>query len=266
VDVRRKLLRRGESLPPNLEISTNTDIEEDFKRAGHLIYRGSSSVIYGVLAGLKPFYVSKPEEIDSDPLYELQSWRERVESVEELIQRFHADQKRSIADLTEEWSRARGYCASYVQPVQESAIDEMLEYTNSCAKMAIGGHTMPDICEENALRFTEILRKRLGENLHAVVLYGSVARGTAHAGSDVDLLVVTDAESAFDLVGEAAYEVDFATQFRTFLTPIEFSREQLEHCLSAGDPFAERVLEEGKVLYDDGTLKELHDRIVAARA
>lgn len=124
---------------------------------------------------------------------------------------------------------------------------------------------MLGIRERNARRFTELLRNRLGENLHAVVLYGSVARGTARADSDVDLLIVTDAELAFDVAGDIAYEIDFDTQFRTFLAPIQLSLEQLEKCLSVGDPFSEQVLKEGKVLYDDGSVKRLYDRIAATR-
>ena len=125
---------------------------------------------------------------------------------------------------------------------------------------------MENIYESNARRFTDVLRNRLGERLHAVVLYGSVARGTASADSDVDLLVLMDGETASDLSGDVAYDIDFATQFRTFLTPIEFSVEQFAHCLSIGDPFCDRVLEEGKILYDDGTLKGLSERIAATRA
>ena len=68
------------------------------------------------------------------------------------------------------------------------------------------------------------------------------------------------------MAGDIAYEIDFANHFSMFLTPIQFSLEQVERCASARDPFLARVLQEGKVLYDDGTLKKLHDRIVAARA
>ena len=125
---------------------------------------------------------------------------------------------------------------------------------------------MPNIHETNARRFTDALKKRIGAKLRAVLLYGSVARGDFHTDSDVDLLVVTTPPPALKLIDEVAYDIDFSSQFTTFLTPIELSLEQIEDCIRNRDPFLERVIEEGKVLYDDGTIKDIHDRIVAPRA
>ena len=58
--------------------------------------------------------------------------------------------------------------------------------------------------------FTSRLRHALGDDLQAVWLYGSRARGEAHAESDVDLLVIADGgrgrhqRIAWDLSEEAA--------------------------------------------------------------
>lgn len=41
-----------------------------------------------------------------------------------------------------------------------------------------------------AQRYAEIAEEVLGENLTSVVLYGSVARGEASPGSDIDLLII----------------------------------------------------------------------------
>ena len=124
---------------------------------------------------------------------------------------------------------------------------------------------MTNLHARTALRFTDELKKRLGEDLHSVVLYGSVARGESRSDSDIDLLVVTS-KYAGSLIDKIAYEIDFAGQFTTFLTPIELSPKQIEDCLSIGDPFLERVLDEGKLLHDDGTFKNFHDRIITSRA
>lgn len=64
-------------------------------------------------------------------------------------------------------------------------------------------------------RFVAALQSELGEDLRAVWLYGSRARGDrAHPDSDVDLLVIADggherhARRAMDLSADAAYAED----------------------------------------------------------
>ena len=46
------------------------------------------------------------------------------------------------------------------------------------------------ILRDLAVEYTGSLRQHLGDSLWAVVLYGSVARGEAAPGSDIDLLIV----------------------------------------------------------------------------
>jgi hypothetical protein len=64
----------------NIEVSARPSIEEDFARSSALLYRGSSSVLYGVLQGLKPVYLKAAGHHDMDPLFELTAWREHAES------------------------------------------------------------------------------------------------------------------------------------------------------------------------------------------
>ena len=68
-------------------VSQSHDIEDDFKRSGYLLYRGSSTVIYAILAGLKPFYVHVHGEVEIDPIYTLEAWKEKVECVEDLLKK-----------------------------------------------------------------------------------------------------------------------------------------------------------------------------------
>jgi len=126
---------------------------------------------------------------------------------------------------------------------------------------------LAEIYEAAAERFAAQLHEWLGSAVQAVVLYGSTARGTAHAESDVDLLVVADdvtrgQKAASDL----AYEINLEHEFRTLLTPIVFSAEQIQRYLEAGDPFLPHVLEEGKPLHDDGTFAGLCRSFAGTRA
>jgi uncharacterized protein len=52
--------------------------------------------------------------------------------------------------------------------------------------------TTPEV-REAIERFRESVRSRFGGRLRQITLFGSQARGDAHADSDVDLLVVVDA-------------------------------------------------------------------------
>jgi predicted nucleotidyltransferase len=47
-----------------------------------------------------------------------------------------------------------------------------------------------DKLKDLAQSYTRLLREHLGERLVSVALFGSVARGTAHARSDIDLFLV----------------------------------------------------------------------------
>lgn len=112
---------------PNVEVSKNEKIDDDFEQAGYLLYRGSSTVLYAILAGLKPFYVIRESELNTDPLYSLDCWRERIDSVETFEMRYRSLNASDSSALLSDWQCARDFCDRYVKPVQTEALDEMLE-------------------------------------------------------------------------------------------------------------------------------------------
>ena len=69
--------------PPNLEFSKRT-LREDFRRSRWALYRGSGTAVQAVLAGLKPFYFSRPGELNFDPLHQVRSWRETVQTKDQF--------------------------------------------------------------------------------------------------------------------------------------------------------------------------------------
>ncbi len=121
-------------MPDNVEVSRGKAIEDEFARAAYLLYRGSSTVIYAVLAGLKPFYIVRPDEIDLDPLYELAEWREHIDSVDALILRYRSHRAEPSRKSVTEWQRARDYCDRYVQPIRKDTIDQMIELAGEISK------------------------------------------------------------------------------------------------------------------------------------
>jgi len=99
------------------------------------------------------------------------------------------------------------------------------------------------------LRELEAFASRLGAELDvgAVYLFGSLARGDQHEGSDIDLLVIGRFPGrAFEAIGEVMRRTDLPVE------PVVVSPETLERRLRDGHPFFTRVMEEGVRLYPVG--------------
>jgi len=101
-----------------------------------------------------------------------------------------------------------------------------------------------------AKEFTEQILKELGGRVCKVVLFGSVAKGTADADSDIDVLVVVDsvAEDVRRVVAGASFQAGLR-----YNESIEYMLMDLEEYRSRGpdDPFVYEVERWGRVLYED---------------
>lgn len=120
----REFLEISVDALPNIEISTRP-IEEDLARASALLYRGSSSVLYGVLGGLKPLYLHDPSRADVDALYALPGWRERIGTVDDLCSALERYAGCPGADAEAQWRPARDWVDAYVQPVDGSSLERL---------------------------------------------------------------------------------------------------------------------------------------------
>jgi hypothetical protein len=112
---------------PNIELSDYHTIGADFSRSSVLLYRGSSSVLYAVLHGIKPIYLHDDGSPDIDPLFEVTGWREVVSSprgMSEALQRYAREQD---PNLTEAWRSLAEYVKTYAMPVDETSIDRFLD-------------------------------------------------------------------------------------------------------------------------------------------
>lgn len=112
---------------PNVEISRSESIAADFDRSSVVLYRGSSSVFYAVLRGLKPIYLHQRGFVDIDPLFELTDWKARVTNAEELetlLQEYAAKDSHAVSET---WRSAFGYVNNYTVRVDEGAIDRLAE-------------------------------------------------------------------------------------------------------------------------------------------
>ncbi len=114
---------------PNVVISDRDSIADDFRRASAILYRGSSTVFFGILHGLLPVCLKTDSMWGSDPLYALDSWRRRCTSTEGFVREMARYESRSPGDLEAEWRGAVRYIRNYVMPVGEESIDRFSEAT-----------------------------------------------------------------------------------------------------------------------------------------
>jgi hypothetical protein len=111
---------------PNVIASEKKDIQEDFTRASIVLYRGSSAVLYAVLAGLFPIYLHTEQKFDSDPLYTLASWRGFCTTPEQFVELLGRYENAPAAEREAEWRGASSYVSRYTVPVTEQSIRDFL--------------------------------------------------------------------------------------------------------------------------------------------
>lgn len=115
-----------------------------------------------------------------------------------------------------------------------------------------------------AEEFAQRVMSALGDQVDSIVLYGSVAKKQARRSSDVDVLVVGTGPQVRRRVLDIAYTVMESSSFETFVSVVYLSQDELQGLVRLGSPFIANVLEEGTVLYDDGTFSRIRGKAVAA--
>lgn len=111
----------------NIILSEGRSLEEDCARSSGLLYRGSSTVMYAILQGLRPIYLRVDALRDRDPVYGLTAWRQRCEMPEEFERLVRQDEHGSRASRSAEWDAAARYVRSYTEPVTDERIAALIE-------------------------------------------------------------------------------------------------------------------------------------------
>jgi predicted nucleotidyltransferase len=110
---------------------------------------------------------------------------------------------------------------------------------------------------ETVRRFASRLRHALGNDLRALWLYGSRARGEAHAESDVDLLVIADGgrERYQQIAWELSEEAAIASGESPFLYSVQVhDREWLRRRREIESFFIQEV-DRDKLVLEGGALE-----------
>ena len=98
------------------------------------------------------------------------------------------------------------------------------------------------------------------DEIHAVVLYGSVARGEATTESDVDVLVLANSalEARIDIHNLSS---DIDLDNGVFPQLVLMSTKEFEDQVNMRSWFSMNLVREGVVLYDDGAFGGIRQRV-----
>jgi predicted nucleotidyltransferase len=81
-----------------------------------------------------------------------------------------------------------------------------------------------------------------------VILFGSLAEGQIHQGTDIDLFIIKS--DVPELGVDRIRQLDSLIKYKLATDFIVYRPHELEHRLELGDPFVKSILEQGKVLYE----------------
>lgn len=104
--------------------------------------------------------------------------------------------------------------------------------------------------EEAAERYAEELYSDSGleDQIKSVLLFGSVARGTAGSNSDIDILVLADEDSSVEKIKNKARNRAQKAQLEFEIVPVVESVKEFRNNLAHGKRFENNVKKDGIVL------------------
>lgn len=81
-----------------------------------------------------------------------------------------------------------------------------------------------------------------------VILFGSLAKGSPGAGTDIDLFIIK--EDIPNLGVDRIRELERLIKYRLATDFIIYKPDEVEQRLKMGDPFIKGIFKEGKVIYE----------------
>jgi len=149
---------------------------------------------------------------------------------------------------------------------------------------AVKGKPLSYILWPDELLAVEEFRRRILAELPGrvkdIILFGSKARGDAHSGSDIDLLVIVDRRTpeVEDLISDIT--ADTLLEKRIDISALDFTGDEIAEWAAIGTPLMRNVADEGIVLKGEpivvgegdpaevaqGFIESAHGRLRSARA
>ena len=109
---------------------------------------------------------------------------------------------------------------------------------------------MPENVSSIVYRFSQEVKRMLGESLRRIIVYGSYARGDYHENSDVDIMILVKmSDEEIRAVKNDIYDLAFDVEMNTGiqLSPIIKNEAQYEYWVDTL-PFSRNVRDEGVIV------------------
>ena len=109
---------------------------------------------------------------------------------------------------------------------------------------------MPENIRNIIYRFSQELRRILGDKLTMIIVYGSYARGDFRENSDIDIMILVKmSDEEIRLVKNDIYDLAFEFEINTGIefSPIIKNEDQYEYWIDTL-PFYRNVRDEGVVI------------------
>lgn len=137
------------------------------------------------------------------------------------------------------------FWAESVEYIADRYFEEMEKKDDSCNRT--GGETMPEMVHNIVYKFAQQIREIYGDSLKKVVVYGSYARGDYQKNSDIDIMILVDANDTeikqrFNSVCDLAF--DYELEYGIVISPLVKNEE---HFMKWSEtlPFYRNVKQEG---------------------
>jgi uncharacterized protein (UPF0332 family)/predicted nucleotidyltransferase len=151
-------------------------------------------------------------------------------------------------------------------------------------RAAVKGNPLSYVLQPDELRAVEEFKRRILAELPGqvrdIILFGSKARGDAHPGSDIDLLVVVDRRTPEAENVISSIMADTLLEKMIDISALDFTRDEIAEWSAIGTPLMRNVADEGIVLEGEpivvgkgdpakvaqGFLESAHGRLRSAKA
>ena len=103
----------------------------------------------------------------------------------------------------------------------------------------------------------------LGDQLHSIVLFGSVARGEAGTDSDIDILILTEGpHENKKRIYDGSY--DIGRKHQVVMQPVLFTTQRFKEEAGMRSWLFSDIISQGIVLHDDGTYRRIREEASSA--